>query len=92
MNWAKKLISLGWRLWALQSRVEENAANIRALRKDLQDLKMLTQQIAYAVQRNQARAEAERGRQEAERENLLLRLQNELLRFELRLPPGEEND
>ena len=78
MSWVQDLASFAKRLITLESRVEVNAEEIKALRQDLQALTDFTRKVAYAVKRNEERAEDKR-------ENLVLSLKLELSQLENRL-------
>lgn len=78
MSWVQDIASFAKRLITLESKVEENAKEIKVLRQDLKALTEFTQKVAYAVKRNEERAEDKR-------ENLVLSLKLELSQLENRL-------
>ena len=78
MSWVQDLASFAKRLLTLEGQVESNAEEIKALRQDLKALTEFTQKVAYAVKRNQERAEDKH-------KNLVLSLKVELLELERRL-------
>lgn len=78
MSWVQDLAAFAKRLLMLETRVETNAEEIKALRQDLKSLTEFTQKIAYAVKRNQEKSE--------DSHTILVKsLENELLKLECRL-------
>ena len=75
MSWIQNLAHVVKQVLTLEERVKKNTEEIKELRQDLKELLDFTRKIAYAVQRNQDRAEDKY-------ENLSLLLENKLLEFE----------
>lgn len=78
MSWAQDIGAFIKKLILLETRVESNAEDIKALREDMKKLIEFTQRVSYAVKRNEERA--------GDRyENLVLTLKLELSNLEKRL-------
>lgn len=78
MSWLNDLASFAKKLLMLESRVETNAKEIKALRQDVKALTIFTQKVAYAVKRNEERRKNQ--------SDILVRdLKIELLKLEGRL-------
>lgn len=84
------IASFGKKLLFLTERVDKNAEEIKALRQDLKALTNFTQEVAYAVKRNQASAEDKSTILVQKIENELLKLENRLLAANPILPPNDE--
>lgn len=55
MSWIQDIAAVARKLILLESRVETNTEEIKALRQDLKALTGFTQKVAYAVKRNEER-------------------------------------
>lgn len=73
------IASFGKKLLFLSERVDKNAEEIETLRQDLKTLTDFTQKVAYAVRRNESRAEDRSTIVMQKIENELLKLENRLL-------------
>ncbi|MEM6436011.1 MAG: hypothetical protein AAF773_19480 [Cyanobacteria bacterium P01_D01_bin.115] len=78
MSWVNDLASFAKKLLLLETRVETNTKEIKALRQDLKALTEFTQKVAYAVRRNHEQAGYKHSM-------LVTKLENELLKLECRL-------
>lgn len=84
MSWVQDLASFVKRLITLETRVESNAEEIKALREDLKSLTEFTQKVAFAVKRNQDKSE--------DNHTILVKsLENELLKLECRLNASNQS-
>ena len=78
----KKLLTYFTHLLTLADATDQNRAEIKEIRKELDGLAMTVQHVLHELQ-------SIRSDQRHEMEKLALRLENELLRFERRLPPAK---
>ena len=82
MSWIQDLASFAKKLLTLEQRVDRNSERIESIHKELIELREFSRNLAYAVSRNQERAEDRES-------NLALSLENELLKLERRLSASQ---
>jgi hypothetical protein len=85
MSILKYLGSLAQQVLTFGKELEQNRADIKELRRDLQNLTLLVQRLVDEIKLSSQQ-------ESSEREKLALRLQVELLKFERRLPPSKNSD
>ena len=85
MSILKDFASFVQKLFTLGKELEQNRADIKEIRRDLQALVIRVEQIAN-------RLEMLDEREASEREKLTLQLQVTLLKFERRLQPPKDDD
>ena len=85
MSVLKDLGSLAQKVLTFGKELEQNRADIKEVRRDLQSLTLLVQRLADEIRLSDQR-------EVSEREKLILKLQLELLKLERRLPPAKPSD
>ena len=58
MSWIKDFAVFTKRLLFLEKQVDSNVSDIKAPRKEINELRMLMQELAYIVRRNQDQTES----------------------------------
>jgi hypothetical protein len=85
MGILKDFSSLAQKVLTFGKELEQNRADVKELRRDLQNLTLLVQRLVDEIKLSSQQ-------ESSEREKLALRLQIELLKFERRLSPVKDSD